>query len=378
MLGFFPIELHSSWTGSGSAMKFPKPPPLPYGASDQGAEALARDWVLHLGQHDAEVTQFSKDGGIDVHSSEWVVQVKNYVGSVGVKEVRELSGVAATDGRKPVLFTSGTLTQEAEEFARTAEVAVFRYSPEAGELEALGEAAEALLAASSNEGTSFAVPLQSYSRPSFEAHMAFYKDARRWTYTHPGLLERPLLDRDPLEMSEPQQSDSPSVLDWKFRGTLKAVVSNASYLGIERRGSDFAGLDELMVFLEINRLSYNSRLDTDKPAESSESSDLASDQRICLELLYLMDEILGEMQEPRVTGAPDYKTVEKQVMEVINVYDGFYESASAGKAEVSYGRALLQEVIATCRAIVSREGWKLEVFEESLEGLLAGASSSLR
>lgn len=358
-------------------MKFPKPPPLPYGASDLGAEALARDWVLHLGQHDAEVTRFSKDGGIDVHSSDWVVQVKNYVGSVGVKDVRELSGVASTDGRKPVLFTSGTLTREAEEFARTAEVAVFRYSPEAGELEALGEAAEALLAANPDGRDSFVVPLQSYSRPSFGVHMAFYKKAHRWTHTHPGLLKRPLLDKEPLEMSEPQQGDSPSVLDKKFMGTLKAVVSNASYLGIERRGSDFAGLDELMVFLEINRLSYNSRLITDRAAESSGSSDLASNQRICLELLYLMDEILGEMQEPRVTGAPDYKTVEKQVLEVVNVYDGFYESASAGQAEVSHGRALLEEVIATCKAIVSREGWNLEVFEESLEGLLAGASSSL-
>lgn len=336
---------------------------------------MARDWLLYLGQHDAEVTRFSKDGGIDVQSSEWVVQVKNYVGSVGVKDVREIVGVAATDGRKPVLFTSGTLTQDAEDFARAAEVAIFRYSPEAGELEAIGEAAEALLAENPT-GDSFVVPLRSYSRPSFEDHAAFFKKAHRWIHTHPGLRERDLLDKEPLEMSEPQEGDSPPVLDKKFMGTLRAVVSNASYLGIKRNASDFAGLDELMEFLEIYRVSQDSRSGADSETANSESSDSTKNQRICQELCFLMDEILGEMQEPRVTGAPDYKTVEKQVMEVIEVYESYYEAVSAGIAEVSHGRRLVEQVIETCRAIVIQEAWNLELFEKSLERLLSEQGSS--
>jgi hypothetical protein len=49
----------------------------------------------HLGAHDAQVTQYTGDGGIDVASRRCIAQVKHYAGSVGVAAIRE-AGVASS------------------------------------------------------------------------------------------------------------------------------------------------------------------------------------------------------------------------------------------------------------------------------------------
>ncbi|WP_084486098.1 restriction endonuclease [Humibacter albus] len=70
------------------------------------------------GEPDATtITRFSGDGGVDVESTHYIAQVKNYSGTVGVTEMRELGGVASVDGRKPLFFTSGTYSAGAVEFA---------------------------------------------------------------------------------------------------------------------------------------------------------------------------------------------------------------------------------------------------------------------
>ncbi|WP_417504712.1 restriction endonuclease [Microbacterium sp.] len=112
----------------------PQPLPHPYGVSHRGAESLVRDWMRHLGARDAEVTQFTADGGIDVVSSKWIVQVKNYAGVVTVEPVRELAGVTTVDSRKAALFTSGRFTAGAMAFADSAGVALLTYSAEEGTL----------------------------------------------------------------------------------------------------------------------------------------------------------------------------------------------------------------------------------------------------
>jgi hypothetical protein len=113
----------------------PRPAPQPFGVSHAGAEALAAQWMAYLGVVDAEVTRVSGDGGIDVVSAGYIAQVKNYTGSVGIAEVRELAGVAAVDGRKPLFFTSGAYPASAIEFADRSGMALFRYSAELGDLE---------------------------------------------------------------------------------------------------------------------------------------------------------------------------------------------------------------------------------------------------
>ncbi len=110
------------------------PLPQPYGVSHEGAEQLVAQWMRHLGERDAEVTRFTGDGGIDVASEHYIVQVKNYTGTVGVAEVRELGGVASVDGRKPLFFTSGTFAAGAVDFANRAGIALFVYDAVQGTL----------------------------------------------------------------------------------------------------------------------------------------------------------------------------------------------------------------------------------------------------
>lgn len=110
----------------------PKPSPQPFGVSHEGAEALCAEWMKYLGEMDAEFTRVVGDGGIDVYSSRYIGQVKNYSGSVGVAAIRELAGVAVVDGRTPLFFTSGSYAAGAIEFANQSGVALFIYDAVAG------------------------------------------------------------------------------------------------------------------------------------------------------------------------------------------------------------------------------------------------------
>jgi hypothetical protein len=105
-----------------------RPTPQPYGVSDQGAEHLVAEWLHYLGFEDAQVTQYSGDGGIDVETIEHVVQVKNYRDkAVSVTEVRELFGVAASERKRAVLFTSSSCTSQAIEFADKNGIALIKF-----------------------------------------------------------------------------------------------------------------------------------------------------------------------------------------------------------------------------------------------------------
>ncbi len=112
----------------------PKPNGQRYGVSPKGAELLAADWMRHLGVPDARTTRFSRDGGIDVESDSFVAQVKNYVGSVTVREVRELKGVASVMRKDALLFTSGSFTRDAVTFAENSAVALLKYDVLSGGL----------------------------------------------------------------------------------------------------------------------------------------------------------------------------------------------------------------------------------------------------
>jgi hypothetical protein len=128
----------------------PKPSPQPYGVSHEGAESLVKDWMLYLGMPSAEVTRYSGDGGVDVASSTYVAQVKNYRDLVGVQAIREILGVAVAEGKKPLFFTSGSFTSEALSFAEKANIPLFIYDAAKGNLERVNTAAENLYSQRSN------------------------------------------------------------------------------------------------------------------------------------------------------------------------------------------------------------------------------------
>jgi len=109
---------------------FAAPVAQPYGVSPRGAELWVADAMRSLGAHDATVTQQSQDGGVDVVTSRFAVSVKHYTGAVPVEEIREIFGVAITLNKTPVLWTSGSLTKAALEFAELGPVAVVQYKVE--------------------------------------------------------------------------------------------------------------------------------------------------------------------------------------------------------------------------------------------------------
>jgi restriction endonuclease Mrr len=115
-----------------------RPEPQPYGVSNEGAEHYVASWLEYLGQVDVSITTFSGDGGVDVLSRDYVCQVKNYrSGPVSVSEVRDLFGTAVSEGRKAVLFTSSSVTQQGVEFADKNQVALVRFLPPDGRLDAI-------------------------------------------------------------------------------------------------------------------------------------------------------------------------------------------------------------------------------------------------
>jgi hypothetical protein len=91
------------------------------------------------------VTAQTGDGGVDVVSSIWGVQVKHYVGSVPVDELRATMGAALALGLQPMLWTSGSLTESGRQFADLALIPVVHYNAETAEINGLNmPATEAL------------------------------------------------------------------------------------------------------------------------------------------------------------------------------------------------------------------------------------------
>lgn len=83
-------------------------------------------WLKTIGEADATVGQGRQDGGVDVESSRFVVQVKDWRSNVSGPAIRQIFGVAAARGKSAVVVASG-YTQDAFRFAQQAGVALFTY-----------------------------------------------------------------------------------------------------------------------------------------------------------------------------------------------------------------------------------------------------------
>lgn len=91
------------------------------------AENFCAAWLIRLGHRDAQVTRFSRDGGIDVQSQHVVAQVKHQQSKVGVKPIRELYGVAAVASKRAVFFTLTGYSSDALDFANKVAMPLFVY-----------------------------------------------------------------------------------------------------------------------------------------------------------------------------------------------------------------------------------------------------------
>lgn len=98
--------------------------------------------MRHLGAAGAGVTRLSSDGGIDAESADYLSQVKNYSGPVGVQEVRQLAGVAAADGRRPLFFAASGYTTSALEYGDRTAIGLVVYDAIARTLQGVNAAGQ--------------------------------------------------------------------------------------------------------------------------------------------------------------------------------------------------------------------------------------------
>ncbi len=117
-----------------------------YGVSNYGAESLVADWLRYLGFSQVAVTQASGDGGVDVVTETHLCQVKNYSAQpVSVQEVREVFGVAVSESKQPLIFTSSSLSSSALNFAEKNRIPVIKYDALSSELSPLNNAGAQIL-----------------------------------------------------------------------------------------------------------------------------------------------------------------------------------------------------------------------------------------
>lgn len=92
------------------------------------AEIAARDWLRYWGYSEAQAVGGVGDGGVDVESSQYVVQVKASVARVGRPLVQQVLGVAAHHEKIPLFFALGGYTREALEWAEESGVGLFAFN----------------------------------------------------------------------------------------------------------------------------------------------------------------------------------------------------------------------------------------------------------
>jgi HJR/Mrr/RecB family endonuclease len=92
--------------------------------------------MMYLGASGCIVSQATRDGGADVVSADFVAEVKHYASPVGPDLIRQIFGVAISEGKRPLFFTKTGYTEGARNFAEKNLVALFVYDHAAGTLTA--------------------------------------------------------------------------------------------------------------------------------------------------------------------------------------------------------------------------------------------------
>jgi len=88
------------------------------------AEAAAARWLRRAGCRRVSLTGGSADGGIDVVTAKWAVQVKHTEKRVGRPAVQQTVGAALSLGRAPALFSTSGFSAPAFAYAEEHDVAL--------------------------------------------------------------------------------------------------------------------------------------------------------------------------------------------------------------------------------------------------------------
>lgn len=110
-------DLASQISAPAEGHRAPAPPAQSFGVSARGAEELVCAWMEHLGYPSAMVTPYRRDGGIDVSTREFDIQVKNWDSDyIPVSAVRELYGVASANNKRSLFFSRSSYSADSIEF----------------------------------------------------------------------------------------------------------------------------------------------------------------------------------------------------------------------------------------------------------------------
>lgn len=88
------------------------------------AERATAQWLREVGCRKVELTSAGADGGIDVLTDSWAVQVKHTERRVGRPAIQQIVGAAMAVDRRPALVSSSGFSKPAVEFADEHEVAL--------------------------------------------------------------------------------------------------------------------------------------------------------------------------------------------------------------------------------------------------------------
>ena len=91
------------------------------------AEHFVQRLVSYLGEPGAKTTRFVDDGGIDVISENYAIQVKHEARNIGPQVVREIFGVASSLGKRAAVFARVGFTRSAIQFAESNNIVLVTY-----------------------------------------------------------------------------------------------------------------------------------------------------------------------------------------------------------------------------------------------------------
>ena len=102
---------------------------MPFITTPHQAELNAQDVMRSWGFADAVATTGGSDGGIDVHSSRALAQVKWKGGVTGRPDVQNLYGARGTGSHQLFFFSASGYSDQAVQYADQVDVCLMTYDP---------------------------------------------------------------------------------------------------------------------------------------------------------------------------------------------------------------------------------------------------------
>lgn len=115
-------------------MSIEPPQPRPYGASNEEAIQLCRDWMIYLGAIDTVAASGAATRICDLYSARYLGWVDNSRGNLDVDVVERAASVAVADGRRALIFVAGGVRPIARQRADVLGVALLWFDAQSASL----------------------------------------------------------------------------------------------------------------------------------------------------------------------------------------------------------------------------------------------------